>query len=218
MADPLTAPIPVASPAAPSMIPNATGAADPLAELRDLHLPETVGLWPPAPGWWLLVIVIIVAVGLLSRWWLKSRRADRYRRQALVELRRYQRELDGHGDGPLFLQQVSQLLRRAALAAFPRQQVAGLQGDAWLQFLDDSSGLTDFSTGKGRILISGPYQPTPDVDTAALNALAREWLRRHRRSLWEQALATPSQGRSERNYSQQKGPEQKEPEVNYAQH
>ena len=28
---------------------------DPLAELRDIHLPPEIGWWPPAYGWWILI-------------------------------------------------------------------------------------------------------------------------------------------------------------------
>jgi len=36
---------------------------DPLAPLRPLHLPDQIGWWPPAPGWWLLAGVAAVVLG-----------------------------------------------------------------------------------------------------------------------------------------------------------
>ena len=55
---------------------SATAAADPLAELRDIHLPEAVGYWPLAPGWWLLLVSALVLAGLIV-WTVR-----RYRRNA----------------------------------------------------------------------------------------------------------------------------------------
>ena len=33
--------------------------------LRDLHLPEAIGWWPLAPGWWILIAIALV--GLAGR-------------------------------------------------------------------------------------------------------------------------------------------------------
>ena len=30
--------------------------------LRDLHLPDVVGLWPLAPGWWVLILLAAAGV------------------------------------------------------------------------------------------------------------------------------------------------------------
>ena len=38
--------------------------------LRDLHLPEVVGWWPLAPGWWVLLAMLVIACGFLVRAWL----------------------------------------------------------------------------------------------------------------------------------------------------
>ena len=49
--------------------------------LRDLHLPEAIGWWPLAPGWW--VVVALVAGGLyyLFRLYLRTRARGAARRQ-----------------------------------------------------------------------------------------------------------------------------------------
>ncbi len=44
--------------AAPGIVPRAAS-EDPLAQLRDLHLPQAVADWPPALGWWLLAGLVL---------------------------------------------------------------------------------------------------------------------------------------------------------------
>ncbi len=47
-----------------------------LEQLRDIHLPQSVHWWPPAPGWW-IVAALLLALGI----WLSRYLQARYRRQ-----------------------------------------------------------------------------------------------------------------------------------------
>ena len=54
--------------------------------LRDLHLPEPVGWWPLAWGWWILIALALAGIAyLLLRAW-RQWRANRPRRIALQQL------------------------------------------------------------------------------------------------------------------------------------
>jgi len=59
--------------------------ANPLDQLKDIHLPEAVGFWPPALGWWLLaaVFVVILLTGILL---YKRHQKNAYRRSAVRQL------------------------------------------------------------------------------------------------------------------------------------
>ena len=152
-------------------------ATNPLADLRDIHLPEPVSWWPPAPGWWLLVALsLVVVAGLLWLW--RYRRRQTPRRVALAELTRLRADFQRDGDGAAIAAGISTLLRRLALAHFPRTQVAGLVGDAWLQFLDRSGGDNQFSAGPGRALIRASYRPTEAFEIEALLNVAEAWIKR----------------------------------------
>lgn len=142
---------------------------DRLAALRPLHSPPPVDWWPPAPGWWVLATLLLVALGLA--WW--RRRHSVLRRAALSELRRLERT---EPDDTRLTIGVNQLLRRWALACFPRQQVAGLSGEAWLRFLDANARVEGFRSGPGRVLATAPFAPDCTLDRAALVALARRWI------------------------------------------
>lgn len=155
--------------------------ADPLAQLRDIHLPAAVSAWPPAPGWWALGLLLLVAVVALLLYLLQRYRSNRYRRLALKQLATLETQLPQPTN---YLQALNQLLKRTALAAPKPAQVAGLTGQPWLHFLDQSGATDTFSRGPGRLLLEGPYTPQPqDVQEQQLQQLhdaARRWIRKHR--------------------------------------
>ena len=150
---------------------------DPLAQLRDLHLPADISAWPPAPGWWLLALPFIALLGFALFKLLKFIQDNRYRRLALQQLMLINAD---DSDPALYLQQLNQLLKRTALAAKPTQNIADLSGIAWLAFLDASLQSTEFREGAGQILADGPYAPTTqNFDPQALKQLCQRWIKRH---------------------------------------
>ncbi|MEQ8346994.1 MAG: DUF4381 domain-containing protein [Sneathiellaceae bacterium] len=158
-----------------------------LARLRDIHLPDAVSAWPPAPGWWLLGGVLLLGSGAGLYLW--QRRRNGRRAQAL-------RLLDGlaaaHDAGRLPAQglaaSVAELLRRVAIARFGRGTAARLHGQAWIDFLNRAGGDRAaeplFAGPVAAAVAQGPYAPAPHspdraAEPQALLDAARRWLRRH---------------------------------------
>lgn len=133
-----------------------------LSNLRDIVVPAPASFWPPAPGWWIVGAACVVAAGLAVAALVRRHRRNAYRRDALRAL-----ETAGPAD-------ISAILKRAALAAFPREQVASLSGADWLAFLDRTGGTHFAQTA----LASLPYGGTGDRE--AVLAEARRWIARHR--------------------------------------
>ncbi|MEI6415430.1 MAG: DUF4381 domain-containing protein [Pseudomonadota bacterium] len=150
---------------------------DPLADLRPYHLPEAILGWPPAPGWWLLGGFLLVLAVWLTRVWWRRRQRQAPTRQALIELAHLRAGFARDGDEAAFVRGLSRLLRRVALSRFPLHPVAGLSGEAWLDFLDAQGGRGRFSRqGSGRILLEAPYRSHGAGAGAALAALVEDWI------------------------------------------
>lgn len=176
---------PLAAP--PAVAGAATTAADPLAELRGIHLPDPVGFWPPAPGWWGLAAALMVAC-------VASVVVARRRRRSVV--RHALRELDGLArtsadtDLQTLATTLSALVRRVALLRFGRSRVAALHGAAWQSFLAETAPRrrrrrTRFVEDARLVLSLAPYAPagarclTRDgrtVDRGMLIAATRAWI------------------------------------------
>jgi hypothetical protein len=146
-----------------------------LDALRGLHLPEPVSNAPQTTAWWVLfavlaVLLVVLAVVAVRRW-----RRNRYRRDALARL---------DALGAMGLGDLPHLVKRVALDAWPREQIASLTGAPWLAFLDRSlGGGTAFQEGPGRHLPALAYGGPPqlgEVERRALVALVRTWIRKHR--------------------------------------
>lgn len=142
--------------------------------LRDIHLPDPVGWWPPAPGWWLLSFVTLASIAF-ALWLWRRRQRSTIKKLALRELELIAADSGDVGAKP---QRLAILLRRVCLSTYPREDVAGLAGDAWLSFLDGTLGDRRFSEGVGRLLLEAPYRRESEFDSESLLALCREWLMR----------------------------------------
>lgn len=154
---------------------------DPLAQLRDIHLPDAVGFWPPAPGWWLLTVILLTAIGLGLYYWSMRRKQNRYRRLALSELKRTQQHALQSAED---LQILNQLLKRTVLASPCSPPAAGLTGQRWLLFLDASGDTSEFSNGPGQLLAEQPYSQrelsaAEKEQLPLLVAAIRRWILTH---------------------------------------
>ena len=154
---------------------------DPLAQLRDIHLPQAISWWPPAIGWWLLGLLALLLVALLfyclRRYYLATAFRREGKRLLLQLYRLWQREGDSQG----YLQGVNEVLKRTALLRFPGEDTASLSGERWTNFLDrqfDAEG--KFSGGP---LSHGPYAPGEHgrEDLAEVQRLALRWVNRRRK-------------------------------------
>ena len=159
--------------------------------VSDLQLPDPVGWWPPAPGWWLLLIMAMLAIAGAMQYRRKWRRQPgqrKLRSAALGELDAYYQRYQlsraqapaGAGDEPgpetaQFIQQVSALLKRVALLGHEPQLVAGLSGEPWADFL--TRGQDERCRAQIRALLTQGYRPLPkDCDIDPLYQFARRWI------------------------------------------
>lgn len=132
--------------------------------LRDVHVPPAPSLWPPAPGWWLLVGAVALMVAIA--WWIRRKR----RRRMLA----WQKLFDDACRDVAPAAQVaaiSELLRRAARRV--NAKADHLQSEDWLRLLDGQKQ-KGFSEGAGRLLLEGGYRrEVPAAEFVAAKALAR---------------------------------------------
>ncbi len=158
---------------------------DPLAGLRDLHLPAGIGAWPPAPGWWLMAALVVgLAVG--SVLWFRHRRRS-LRVHALRELDGLVLRRTGDHDLQALATDIGELLRRVALARFGARRVAPLHGSSWQSFIEEHHRTRRRAAGNdpdfAHALAAAPYAPASrfrdaiGLERSALVDAARTWIR-----------------------------------------
>lgn len=153
-----------------------------LRSLHDIVVPPPVSLMPQTWGWALLAAVLVaVLLALLLRSYLRYRR-NAYRREALREIGR----IDTRMRDPLkrngAVRELAELVKRTALAAWPRSKIAALTGGDWVRFVD-ASGSRDEALA--RLLDDLEYRGDETLSAlppdTAQNAIAgaRRWIENH---------------------------------------
>ena len=143
--------------------------------MHDLVRPEPVSWMPQTPGWWIafswLIVIIVILTWHRYRAWCRNR----YRREALAMLRSIEAN---PVDEKQVAGQIAILLKRTALAAYPREQVAQLYGTEWAQFLCEAASNDPVIGQTAEQLATAAYRA--DSDGNVLIAPARRWIKIHR--------------------------------------
>jgi hypothetical protein len=138
-----------------------------LQNLRDLAVPPPTPWWPLTPGWYVVIALLLAAALTLALRAWRSYRRNAYRRAALHEL-----------DSASSPQQIATLLKRTALAAYPRSEVASLSGPDWTQWLTQTANLP-LPPEVATQLTQSIFTNTPSENTSQLRTYTKSWITHH---------------------------------------
>lgn len=136
--------------------------------------PPPVHFMPVTPGWYVSGAVLLMLLAVLAVLCIRHYLRNRYRRQAL-------RQLETIAGGPGALYEANMLLKRIAMRNYGRSEVAALQGDDWVNFLNGRWKEAAFTTEEGKAVSDGLYSSPGREMPAAFLDKCRRWLRKHRR-------------------------------------
>lgn len=151
--------------------------------LKDIHLPQDISWFPPAPGWWLILFCIIALV-VAYYFYRQYRKRRRLRDEALYLLNSIKLDYHQHRNSLRCLNELSALYRRVVLSLYPRHEVAGLSGQDWLDFLNKTAadaGAHDvyFNSTLAELLLTQQYQKSLTLDAERfeqLYQLSQKWI------------------------------------------
>jgi hypothetical protein len=146
-----------------------------IEQLRDIHGIQGVPWWPPGPGWWILAAAVLGLVFLVWRFRTSIRlrippipffTVGSWRWDAARRLRDLRRRTTSQ-DTKQTAGELSELVRRIAMARLGRDACAGLAGEEWLEWLrgNDPKGF-DWPS-QGQLLLEIPYAPPGDLGRSA---------------------------------------------------
>ena len=139
-----------------------------LSGLKDIRLPIEPSFWPLAKGWYLLFIsIVILSILIFIFWKIYQNKPLPY---ALRELNKIKKENSNQS-----LKQLSQLLKRVAMAKFGRDAIAPLHEDEWQEFLLASAPQT-LDKEQAEQLAYAIYNPNPKIPDKKLFLSSQKWI------------------------------------------
>jgi hypothetical protein len=135
-------------------MPNPTS----LLPLKDIHLPNPLPWWPPAPIWFVVFALVLIGLALSAIALIKRYRQQRYCRLALLQLQQLRAQPNTAGTAA----NLAYLVKQIAVLYFPQADVAKTTGSQWLRFLDQTTSHNGFEQ-YGQALIDAAYRPAQDA-------------------------------------------------------
>jgi preprotein translocase subunit YajC len=158
-----------------------------LNQLQDIQLPEPISWWPLAFSWWILILSFTsILVGTI--WYFREqRKRNAYRREALEALSRIMQSKETYPSLNEQILAINGLLKQVALTTYGRVNVAPLNDQAWLDFLQKNASFIPQPEAL-KTLFKVAYQ-APTIETAQLKSeqalltawqtYAEKWIKGH---------------------------------------
>lgn len=166
---------------------DSTVKLDPMTEaalqtMRDIAMPPQVSWMPQAWGWSVLAGALLIMLAVIGIGWILRYRANAYRREAVALVNVIEERLRDPAARREGLRDIAEILKRTALAAWPRSEVASLSGNAWVRFLeehDDGGRMLQRLVDDFEYRGAGLDTDLPSDVCSELVVAARNWIERH---------------------------------------
>lgn len=140
--------------------------------LEDIILPPAISWWPLAWGWWALIVLSLIILAALVYGWLSWRKRRQQQAAALQALTTSTENLTGSA----LYSAINYWLKLQLKTQHP--QTLHLHGQAWAEFLQQSTRTPIFNDELLQALSQGVYQTQPvDISREQCLAAAKQWLR-----------------------------------------
>ncbi len=150
-----------------------------LDNLKDIHLPSKISIFPLAIGWYILIILLLLILGLVIYWQIHCFKRRQKIKNILNLLNRIEKQSNlqiSQNKSEEVITEVSILLKRVAIDKFKLQNPHSLFGEEWLIFLDNTGKTKAFTQGEGQHL-RNIYQKCRLTNPELFFSVIRDWLK-----------------------------------------
>jgi flagellar biosynthesis component FlhA len=155
---------------------NQTIAEASLDNLHDIIVPDTIGFFPLAPGWYILFLLLLTLLFYFGYQRYKMYEREQYRRDAEEELEALNNK---NRENTIAL---LDLAKRVAISAYGREIIATLDGDRWWDFMETYSK-TSVSSELRSSIEKLLYEEDVDFDVSVFDAvflMVSQWVETHK--------------------------------------
>ena len=148
-------------------------------ELGQLLEPEPVGFSFSTPGWHIIAVIVIILLLVFFYQWVSQYRKDAFRREAIKSIllieKRYKEKQDANCVNDILV-----VLKLVAIESFGRENVAQLNGEDWLLFLENKADKTPFGNYSEQIsqFVNKEIE-VPKNDVERIIAISKRWIKTH---------------------------------------
>jgi len=155
---------------------NKTIAEASLDNLHDIIVPEAIGYFPLAPGWYILGLLVLALLFHFSMHLYKQYQKSLYKREALAELAHH------NAEGKDEVIHLLTLAKRVAISAYGREKIAKLSGESWWDFMEEHSQAKVSKALRveiDNILYDKTYESNASDETS-IRAFVTRWIKTHK--------------------------------------